>query len=107
MSDERDLQDWFERSVDEAPPQPFTLAVVKRVRQRERRLQLQRYATGFAVSVSLFLLLPELVATFEMLAAVPLAVVDVGGKHWPLLVIVAVGVGYWLYVRSVGFVRRA
>lgn len=107
MNDERDLQDWFKSSVEELPPQPFTLVVLERVQRRERRVRLQRYTAWLLVSFSFCLLLPELVVLLNRLAALPLVVVDVGGEHWPLLVIVAVGVGYWLHVRSMGLVRRA
>jgi hypothetical protein len=107
MSDNRDVQDWFKRSVEELPRQPFTLAVLARVRRRERQLKLQRYAALLAAFSSFCLLLPELITPLNMLAALPLAVVDVGGEQWPLLVLVAAGVAYWLVkqARNTGFLR--
>ena len=109
MSDDhdRDVQDWFNRSVEELPGQPFMLAVLKQVQRRERQLRLQRYAALLVAFSSFCLLLPELIAPLNMLAALPLAMVNVGGEQWPLLVVMAIG-GAWLLVRqarNTGFIR--
>jgi hypothetical protein len=105
---DREVQDWFNRSVDEPPPQPFTLAVLARVRRRERQLRLQRYAAYLVAFFSFCLLLPELIAPLNMLAALPLAVADVGGEQWPLLVLMVASVTYWLikHARNTVFLRR-
>lgn len=109
MSDDRDrdVQDWFNRSVEELPRQPFTLAVLEKVRRRERHLKLQRYAALFVAFSSFCLLLPELIAPLSMLATLPLAVVDVGGEQWPVPVVMAMGGAWWLVrrARNTGLLR--
>ena len=113
MSDDHDrnVQDWFDRSVEELPREPFTLAVLEQVRRRERHLRLQRYAALLVALSSFCLLLPELIAPLSvlvnMLAAVPLVVIDVGGEQWPVLVMMAMGVACWLirHARNTGFLR--
>ncbi len=99
MSDDRDpdVQDWFTSSVEELPRQPFTLAVLERVRRRERHRQWQLYAARLVAVVSVGLLLPELIPVFNMLAALP---VTISGEHLLLLAPPAAGFTYW-------FVRRA
>ncbi len=108
MSDERDLQDWFERSTEALPPEPFTLAVLERVQRRERRLRWQLYAARLTLFSSCCLLLPELIAPLNRLATLPLTLVAVGGAQWPLLVLVAAGAAYVAarYARQAGFFRR-
>jgi hypothetical protein len=106
MSDDhdRDVQAWFNRSVDEAPPQPFTLAVMTRVRRKERHMQLQRYTALLVAFASVCLLLPELIAPLNRLAALPLAMADAG--QWPVLVVTAMGIAYWLRNRAAVFPGR-
>lgn len=109
MSDDRDrdVQNWFNRSVEELPHQPFTLAVLEKVRRRERHLKLQRYAAVLVACSSFCLLLPELIVPLSKLATLPLAVVAVGGEQWPVLVVTAMGGTWWLVrrARNKGFLR--
>jgi hypothetical protein len=62
----------------------------------ERRLRLQRFAGIFIAFFSFCVLLSELIAPLNMLAALPLAVVDIGGDQWPLLVLLALVITYSL-----------
>jgi hypothetical protein len=107
MTEDRDrhVQDWFGHSVEELPGQSFTLAVLERVRRTERRLQRQRSAAIFVAFSSFCVLLPELIGLLNMLATLPLAVVEVGGEQWPLLVLIVLAIAYWLvkYTRNRGF----
>jgi hypothetical protein len=109
MSEDRepDVQDWFKRSIEELPHQPFTQSVLARVRRKERLLRLQRYAALLVAFLSLCLLLPELIVPLNMLAALPLTVLAAAGGQWPLLVLLSGGVAWWLVrrVRSTGFLR--
>ena len=98
---ERNVQDWFKSSVEELPRQPFTLAVLDRVRRRERHLQLQLYAARLVAFVSFCLLLPELIPLFNMLAALP---VTISGEQLLLLAPPAAGLTYW-FVRMAPPVR--
>ncbi|HTR01477.1 MAG TPA: hypothetical protein VMH83_15875 [Candidatus Acidoferrum sp.] len=111
MSDDRDLQDWFNRSVEALPAEPFTLAVLQRVQRKERHWQLLRYLAWFAALSSCCLLLSELIPTLDALVTLPSAVVDVGGEQWPVLQVlaVAIGLGWWLFnqVRDPDFTQRA
>jgi len=96
VSDERDrdLQDWFERSVEELPREPFTRKVMEEVRRRERRLRWWRYAAVLVVSFSFYLLLPVFVVVLNKLAALPSAMVAIAGEQWRLLVVGLAVVGY-------------
>ncbi len=110
MSDEhhfQDLQDWFHRSVEELPPQPFTLAVLERVRRRERTLRWQLYAAQLAVLASFSLLLPKLIVLLNTLAALPVALAGAGGERWPLLVLLALAAVWWplRHAYRAGFLR--
>ena len=59
MTDERDssVQDWFTRSMEDMPGQPFAWEVLARVRRRERKLRLQRYAAWCMAAIGFLLLL--------------------------------------------------
>lgn len=98
MTEDRDhdLQDWFNRGVEELPRQPFTLAVLTRVRRRERNLRLQRYAASLMAVFIFWLLLPELIAILDMLAALPLTLIGASREQWPLLVLAASSLAWWL-----------
>jgi hypothetical protein len=104
---ERDLRDWFRRSIEELPPQPFTLGVVGKLKRKERFRQLRRLATLLIVFFSVCLLLPELVRPLNMLAALPVTLIAASGEQWPLLVLLVVGLVYWLVnrARNRGFLR--
>jgi hypothetical protein len=105
MSDDRDLQEWFKRSVEALPAQPFTQEVVERVQRSERHWQLLRYAAWFAALSSVCLLLVELI---PVLYTLPFAVIAIGGEQWPALVVSTMGFGWWLSRQShdPGFTRR-
>jgi hypothetical protein len=102
MSDDhdRDVQAWFDRSVDGAPAQPFTLAVMTQVRRNARHMQLQYCAALLVAFTSFCLLLPELIAPLNRLAALPSALTDAGAAQWPVLVVIAMGLAYWLRNRA-------
>lgn len=97
---DRDIQDWFERSAEAEPREPFTQTVLEKVRRSESRLRLQHYAALLAAFFSFCLLLPELIAPLEMLAALPLALVAIGDEHWPLLVLTIMALAYALIRRA-------
>jgi hypothetical protein len=73
MSDDRDLQDWFKRSVEQLPSEPFALEVFATVRRRERWSQLQRYAALVVVFSCLCLLLSALATPLEVVMTVVFA----------------------------------
>lgn len=97
---ERDLQDWFNRSTQEMPRQPFTLQVVEKVKRRERSRQWQRYAALLAVILGACLLIPELKRLFGGLVAMTGASSAVLGEFWPLLILLPGGLVYWLVRRA-------
>lgn len=97
---DRDVQDWFDRSAEELSRQPFVPAVLKQVRRREQYLRWRRHAALLVALASFCLLLPELIGLLNWLATLPLAVVEVGSRQWPLLVAIASGTVY-------GLVRQA
>jgi hypothetical protein len=105
---ERDLQDWFNRSIQELPRQPFTLQVVEKVKRKERIRQLQRHAALLVAVFSVGLLLPELIGPLNRLAALPMTVIAASGEQWPLLVLLVAGLAYWLVsrARNRGFLSR-
>lgn len=105
---ERDLQDWFNQSVQELPHQPFTRMVMEKVKRKQRFLRLQRYAALLAVLFSVCLLLPELIVPLDMLAELPAKVIAAKGEQWPLLVMLVAALVYWLSgrARDRGFLRR-
>jgi hypothetical protein len=109
MSEDRepDLQNWFNRSAQELPRQPFVLTVVQKVERKERLRQVQRYAAVLLAAFSVGLLLPELIVLLNMLAALPAKVMAATGEQWPLLVALVAGPAYWLVnrVRTRGFLR--
>ena len=97
MPDDRDeLATWFECSAEQLPPQPFTLAVMKQVRRHERRLRLQRFAAIFTGLSSAWLLLPELAAALNAVAALPMTVAAIAAEQWPVLIVVALLPVMWL-----------
>ena len=104
---ERDLQDWFNRSVQDLPRQPFTLTVVQKVQRKERFRQLQRHAALLVAAFSVGLLLPQLIVPLNMLSALPEKVIDASAEQWPLLVLLVAGLVYWLVnrARNSGFLR--
>jgi hypothetical protein len=99
---ERDLQDWFNRSTQDLPRQPFTLQVVEKVRGRERSRQWQRYAALLAVILGACLLIPELTGLFGSLVTMTGALSAVVGEFWPLLILLPGGLVYWLVRRVRG-----
>jgi hypothetical protein len=108
MSNDHDVQDWFDRSIEELPHQPFTLSVMQQVQRSERHQRLLRSVALLVAGSSLCLLLPELIVPFNMLATLPLAVIDVGGEQWPLLMLIlAAGLAGWFvnHARNAGFIR--
>lgn len=104
---EHDLQDWFDRSVEELPRQPFTAAVVDGVRRRQRLRQVRRYAAVLIAFFSVCLLLPDLIVPLNLLATLPLRVLAAGGEQWLLLVIPVMGVVYLavMQARHAGYIR--
>lgn len=104
---ERDLQDWFNRSVQDLPRQPFTLTVVQKVQRKERFRQLQRHTPLLVAAFSVGLLLPQLIVPLNMLSALPEKVIDASAEQWPLLVPLVVVLVYWLVnlARNRGFLR--
>ena len=104
---ERDLQDWFNRSVPDLPCQPFTLTVAQKVQRKERFRQLQRHSALLVAAFSAGLLLPQLIVPLDMLSALPEKVIDASAEQWPLLVPLIAGLVYWLVnrARSRGFLR--
>ncbi len=111
MSEDRecDLQDWFNRSVQDLPRQPFSLTVVQKVQHKERFRQLQRHAALLVAAFSAGLLLPQLIVPLNMLSALPEKVIDASAEQWPLLLPLAAGLVYWLVsrARNRGFLRGA
>jgi hypothetical protein len=109
MSEDRegDLQDWFNRSVEDLPRQPFTLTVVQKVQRKERFQQLQRHAPLLVAAFSAGLLLPQLIVPLNMLSALPENVIAACAEQWPLLVPPVAGMVYWLVnrARNRGFFR--
>jgi hypothetical protein len=105
---ECDLQDWFNRSVQELPRQPFTLEVVEKVKRKERFRQLQRHAALLVAVFSAGLLLPELIEPLNKLATLPMTMIAASGEQWPLLVLLVAALAYWLVsrARSRGFLSR-
>lgn len=101
MTEERDsdLQDWFTRSAEPLPSQPFAWEVLAKVQGREQKLKLQLYAAWLVAAFGFSLLLPRLLVLFDWLAALPLAVGAGGIERWPLLVLLA-GLGWWLVRRA-------
>jgi hypothetical protein len=104
---ERDLQDWFNRSVQDLPRQPFTLTVVQKVQRKERFRRLQRYSALLVAAFSVGLLLPQLIVPLNMLSALPEKVIAASAEQWPLLVPLVAGLVYWLVnrARNRGFLR--
>jgi hypothetical protein len=98
----RDLQDWFNRSVEDLPRQPFTLVVLEKLQRKERFRRLLRHAAVLVAFFSVCLLLPQLVVPLNMLAALPMTVIAASGEQWPALVLLAVGLVYWLINRASG-----
>lgn len=111
MSEERDraIQDWFNRSEEALPPEPFTQATMQQIRRRLRYLRWQRYGAMFVAVAGFCLLLSQLIVPLNALARLPLAIVDAGGEQWPLLVVVTLGFACWLLkqTRDAGFLSRA
>ena len=107
MTDERDssVQDWFTRSMEDMPGQPFAWEVLARVRRRERKLRLQRYAAWCMAAIGFLLLLPRLTALLEWLTVLPLTVFASGGG-WPILVLLTTGLALWL-ARRAGHARSS
>lgn len=109
MSDEldRDVRDWFERSVEELPREPFTWDVMEEVSRRERRLRWWRYAAVLVVSFSFYLLLPVFVVVLNELAALPSIMAAMAGEQWRLLVVglAVVGYGAVKQARRLGLLR--
>jgi hypothetical protein len=101
MSDEldRDLQNWFKRSVETLPEQPFALPVLERVWRRELRLRLQRSAAWGVGVLSFLLLLPELAALLSALS-LRLTVTDAGGSRFVVLAALAALLTYSLALRN-------
>lgn len=110
MSDghDRDLQDWFARSAEELPGQPFVRTVMELVRRRERTLRWWRYAAVLVVSFSFYLLLPIFMVALNKLAALPSAVAEIAGDQWRLLLAGAAVVAYGLVrqARRLGLLRH-
>ena len=108
MNDERDgaLQRWFDRSAEELSGADFMRGVTKLVRRRERRLRWQRYAAGAFALFSFCLLLSELIAAVDVLAA-PRAAVALGGELWPVLVALVLAGAYRLISHSTALGRRS
>ncbi len=104
---ERDLQDWFDRSVEELPRQPFTLVVAEKVKRKERFRHMQRRAAMLVAFLSACLLAPQLIVPLNMLAALPVRVIAASGEQWPLLALLVVGLICWLLnrARNRGFLR--
>ncbi len=97
---ERALQDWFKRSVQELPRQPFALQVRQKVQRKERLRQVQRYAALLLAAFSVGLLLPEVIVPLNMLAALPAKVVAAAGEQWPLILLPVAGLAYLLIKRA-------
>lgn len=102
MHDEsgRELQDWFRRSTEALPEQPFSLGVLARVWRSELRLRLLRYAAWLVALCSAYLLLPKLGPLVDGLATAPLGILAVGAEQWPLVLIALVVLVHQLLVRS-------
>lgn len=115
MSEEldREVQQWFMRSDEESPQQPFMSAMLERVHRRERRLRWQRHAAMLAMFAGCCLLLPELVAPLGVLintvGALPLVMAETGGEQWLVLFLMGVGAAFVMVrqARSAGFLRRS
>jgi hypothetical protein len=95
MSDEfdRELRDWFKRSAEPLPEQPFALTVLERIWRRQLSLRLQRYAALLVAAFSLWLLLPQL--------SVPLGALAGATGQWPVVAMVVAGLAYMLALRRV------
>ena len=104
---ERDVQDWFNRSVEALPHQPFTLAVLDKVRRRERLRKLQRHAALLVAFFSLCLLLPELIVPLRMLVTLPLTLLAAVDAQWPWLLLLLAGPACWIasHARSIRFLH--
>lgn len=97
---ERDLQDWFSRSTQQLPRQPFTLQVVEKVRRREQSRQWQRHAALLAVILGVCLLIPELTELRGSLLTMTGTLSPVVVEFWPLLMVLPAGLVYWLVRRA-------
>lgn len=95
------LQEWFDRSKQLPPGEPFVAMVLVQVRRKERRLQVLRCLAVSTILASISLLLPELVGPLNTLASLPVMILAAAGSYWPLLVMLT---GYLVLVlgRQVG-----
>ncbi|MCC6201537.1 MAG: hypothetical protein IT494_00865 [Gammaproteobacteria bacterium] len=102
MTEDRDaeIQQWFDRSIEDLPHDTFARVLQDRIRRTERRLRLRRWAALFVFFVSVCLLLPHLVVLLTALATTSLVALGFCVENWPILILVAMSLAWWLFKRA-------
>lgn len=102
MTEDRDvnIQCWFDRSMEDLPRDTFALVLQDRIRRTERRLRLQRRTALFVFFVSVCLLLPQFVVLLTELVPVSLVVLGFCIENWPILILGAMSLAWWLAKRA-------
>lgn len=102
MTEHRDaeIQRWFDCSIEDLPHDTFALALQDRIGRTERLLRLKRRAAWFVFFVSVCLLLPQLVVLLTELVATLLVALGFCVENWPILILLAMSLAWWLLKRA-------